>query len=248
METIASLVKQLIELLTQYMATKPGQEPERPTVTPTVVVAGKPTTTPIIDKPGLHITEPIVQVIKGVHYKTHGHFATKSGKARGLVVHYTVSGRSQASAKGVVQYLASQGLGCPVMDENGIIYVPENFNWLTDVVYHAGVSSWKGVSGISAYNIGMEMCNWGTDAEKHGAKDLRKVSSKHDNQKIGTYQMYTAAQEKSLINVCLWLKKQCPEFDFDWVVGHDEIAPTRKEDPGGSLSMSMPALRQLLKA
>ncbi len=233
METLKKLITELIALLTQYLAQ--AKEPPRPDTVP-----------PEIDEDAQAITEPVIQVVKGVRYKTHGRFKTKSGKARGLVVHYTVSGRTQASAKSVVSYLAKEGLGCPVMDENGIIYVPENFNFLTDVAYHAGASSWRGVSGLSAYCIGMEICNWGTAGKEKGAKDLRLQGTKHDNIKPGTYQMYTLAQERALINLCLWLKKQCPEFDFDWVVGHDEIAPTRKSDPGASLSMSMPEFRKLL--
>lgn len=237
MDAIISIVKQLIELLTAFLAQSKAQEPPRPDKAP-----------PEIEEKPNAITEPIVQVVKGVKYKTHGKFKTKSGKARGLVVHYTVSGRSQAAAKNVVAYLAKEGLGCPVMDENGVIYIPEGFNWLTDVAYHAGVSSWKGVSGISAYCIGMEICNWGTAGKEKGVKDLRLQASKKENIKPGTYQMYTEAQEKALVNLCLWLKAKCPEFDFDWVVGHDEIAPTRKSDPGASLSMTMPDLRKLLKA
>jgi len=234
MDTIKKLITELISLLTQYLAQ--SKEPDRPNTAP-----------PEINEDPGAITQPVIQVVKGLKYKTHGKFKTKSGKAKGLVVHYTVSGRSQASAKNVVTYLAKEGLGCPVMDENGIIYVPEGFNYLTDVAYHAGASSWKGVTGISAYCIGMEICNWGTAGKEKGAKDLRVVSAK-ENIKAGTYQMFTEAQEKALINLCLWLKKNNPEFDFDWVVGHDEIAPTRKSDPGGSLSMTMPALRKLLKA
>jgi len=38
-----------------------------------------------------------------------------------------------------------------------------------------------------------------------------------------------------------------PEFRADWVAGHDEVSPGRKSDPGGSLSMTMPQFRYMLK-
>jgi N-acetyl-anhydromuramyl-L-alanine amidase AmpD len=191
---------------------------------------------------------PKINFMKGVKYKTHGKFKTKSGKALGATPHYTVSGRSALSAQGVVKYLAKEGLGCLVMDEKGEFWAPEGYNYRTDVVYHAGASSWNGKAGMSSYCIGLEICNWGTDALKRGAKDIRVVKVKTANQKPGTYQAYTEAQEKSLINFLKYEKATNPEFSYDWVAGHDEIAPTRKSDPGGSLSMTMPELRATLKA
>lgn len=192
-------------------------------------------------------TAPKINIVKGVKYKTHGRFKTKSGNALGAVVHYTVSGRTALSAQGVVKYLAKEGLGCLVMDENGEFWAPEGYNYRRDVVYHAGSSSWNGKTGMSFYCIGLEICNWGTDALKRGAKDVRVISTKTANQKPGTYQCYTEAQEKSLINFLKYEKATNPEFSFDLVIGHDECAPTRKSDPGGSLSMTMPELRTTLK-
>lgn len=187
---------------------------------------------------------PKIVVVPGVKYKSPGKFKTPSGKAKGLVVHYTVSARSASSAIGVVKYLASKGLGCPVMDEDGVIYIPEGFNLLTDIAYHAGASAWKGKTAISAYCIGMEICNWGSAGKSKKVTDLRTVKKK-DNMFAGTYQKYTAAQEAALENFILWLSRQSTDFDIAWVVGHDEIATPlgRKNDPGGSLSMSMPEFR-----
>jgi hypothetical protein len=193
------------------------------------------------------ITKPIIIPVKGAKYKSPGKFSTTSGNCKGAVVHYTVSGRSQTSAIGVVRYMAFKGYGCLVMDENGNLYGPDNYNYRRDVVYHSGASSYKGFSGMSTYCVGLEICNWGTDGKKMGAKDLRTVTRK-DNMFAGTYQKYTDAQEKSIINFLLWEKSENPEFDFNWVVGHDTIATPlgRKTDPGGSLSTTIPDLVRLL--
>lgn len=203
------------------------------------------------DRPNKSVTyeKPDIVTVKGVRFKTQGLYRTSSGKAKGLVVHYTVSGSSESSARGVLKYLASKGLGCLVMDRDGTIYKAENVTLGRDVAWHAGTSSWKGVSGISRHCMGMEICNWGkldSTTRKRVFSKIRRVKSSQ-NIKGGDYESYTTAQEAALTNFILWQMDVNPEFNLDWVVGHDEIAPTRKSDPGGSLSMSMPKYRTYLK-
>lgn len=211
-----------------------------------------PIVLPPVEKPDQEqfvVTEPKFVVIKGVKFKDRGQYKTKSGMFSGLVVHYTVSGNSEKSAKGVVEWLAGQGYGCMVMDLNGVIYVPEGFGYMTDYGYHAGVSKWGDRSSVSDVFAGMEICCWGRNSK---VGPFREVTTQQGYVVAGTYQQYTEAQEKSLINFCLWAKKHNPEFSLDNVVGHDEIRREAgklgdKQDPGGSLSMTMPQLRELLK-
>lgn len=68
--------------------------------------------------------------------------------------------------------------------------------------------------------------------------ELRHVVSKTGNIKPGLYVPYTQAQQDALVNVLLWLKARYPTtFRLDYVFGHDEVAPTRKQDPGGSCGL-----------
>ena len=90
--------------------------------------------------------------------------------------------------------------------------------------------------------------------EELDAKDVRYTPGK-DNQLKGYYHEYTEAQEATLIKTLVWLKKQNPKvFDFDLVLGHDEVAGPlgigrwRKNDPGAALSCTMPEFRAKLKA
>jgi len=186
---------------------------------------------------------PAIVRVPGVKFATHGSYRTDSGRAKGLIVHYTVSGRTARSAKGVLNYLARKGLGCMVMDEDGIIYIPENFNLERDVAWHAGKSEWRGVTGLSRYAMGMEICCWGKDSKVGPFRD----STGEKNIKKGKYQAYTSAQELSLKNFCKWQLAVNPAFDVDWVAGHDEVAPNRKQDPGASLSMPMDEFRASLR-
>jgi len=199
------------------------------------------------DESNKQFTEPEFVIVKGVQFDDF-RYKTAGGMFSGLVVHYTVSGRSAKNAVGVVNYLAKQGLGCMVMDEDGKIYIPEGFDIFKEGAYHAGTSRWNGLTGVSQFFAGMEICCWGK-----GSKFGPIRSSKgEDNIIAGDYQEYTQAQEKSLINFCLWAKDKNKEFKFENVCGHDEIraqagAKGSKTDPGASLSMTMPRLRQLLE-
>ncbi len=194
-----------------------------------------------------------------VKVETHGNYLTDNGQARGLVVHYT-AGRFRnggEDAANTLSDLAKRGFGCLVMDVNGVIYKADNQK-IDEIAWHAGKSGWLGATGLSRYCFGMEICNagrlsqdkdtWGQAnwGEKIAKKDVRTVTE-HANQRAGLYHQFTKAQERSLINFILWQLDTNPDFDLDWVIGHDECAPERKTDPGGSLSMTMPAFRTMLK-
>lgn len=188
---------------------------------------------------------PTIVEVPGISFKKRGHFRTPSGYAKGVLTHYTVSGRTKKSAIAVMRYLASKNLGCPVMDEDGIIYVPKGFDPFRDVAYHAGKSAWKGKSGMSSYMVGMEICCWGLDPRGSD----RRVSKGEANIVKGSYQKYTPAQEKALLNFTKLLAEKSPDFDIEWNAGHDEVATPkgRKQDPGASYSMTMPEHRKMLR-
>ena len=228
------ILDQAADLIAEAKALSITSEPDRPSQAAPVLVETSSTK---------NYTIPKIEVVPGVRYKSPGKFRTKSGKNKGVVVHYTVSGRSPKNAQGVVGYLAKEGLGCMVMDENGTIHIPQGFDIDETVAYHAGKSEWKGSTSISMLCAGMEICGWGKDSK---VGPYRSSESKA-NIKKGKYQTYTEAQEKALINYCLWQLDVNPEFSIDWIVGHDEIAPSRKSDPGASLSMTMPELRAKIK-
>jgi hypothetical protein len=120
--------------------------------------------------------------------------------------------------------------------------------------YHCGTSSWPELgSSLSSKLVGIEICNAGRlregnvswFGEKYPDSEVRTVGKEF--QVAGTYHKYTEAQEKSLIDLLVWLKLNNPEvFQVKNILGHDEISPGRKNDPAGALSMPMPELRKLI--
>ena len=76
--------------------------------------------------------------------------------------------------------------------------------------WHAGKSRWKNFTNLNRYSIGIELVNKGHE--------------------FG-YQKFSNIQIKSLIRLCKSLKKKYKIKD-DYFLGHSDIAPLRKVDPG----------------
>jgi N-acetylmuramoyl-L-alanine amidase len=77
------------------------------------------------------------------------------------------------------------------------------------VAWHAGRSSWRGREALNANSIGIEIVNL------HG--------DRHD---------YPQQQIAALIELCLEILVRHPAIEPRNVVGHSDIAPQRKIDPG----------------
>ncbi len=185
--------------------------------------------------------------------KTIGNY--RNGHPEGAIVHFTAGALNGDNA---VKYGVNQNSYCYyVIGPDGTVY--QNFP-LNRWGYHAGKSSYPGLgSGVSTKLVGIEVvCAGRVTKQSDGTykpwfnlklseDQVRKVSSRQ-NVKGGTYHKYTDAQETALVELLQWLKSNAPDiFSFENVLGHDEVAPSRKDDPGGSLSISMPEFRRYLK-
>ena len=78
------------------------------------------------------------------------------------------------------------------------------------IAWHAGKSKWKNYRDLNKYSLGIELVNKG---HKHG------------------YEKFTNFQIKTLIKLCLILQKKYKIKNSN-IVGHSDIAPLRKKDPG----------------
>lgn len=90
------------------------------------------------------------------------------------------------------------------------------------------------------------------NGEWYRASDVRRVAAE-GNIKAGIYLPYSFEQFEALTNLCLYLDRTFPSFSLDRVFGHDEVAPSRKNDPGGALAnpaqlMTMAEFRAYLKS
>lgn len=197
----------------------------------------------------------------------------------GAIVHFTAGHYSQGVKNAISSIADSPYFFCALGTDGKFVQA----NPLNQWGHHAGESSWviNGVkrSGVSNWLVGIEMNNPGRLVKKGDkfytywdegfkqpidAKLVRTFDKDKGNIQAGHYLPYTKEQESELIEFLLWAKRNNPDvFNFDYVLGHDEVAGDtveddetkgyglsrdRKNDPGGALSMTMPELRELLKA
>lgn len=94
-----------------------------------------------------------------------------------------------------------------VVDVNGDVYrlVDED-----RVAWHAGLSWWGDARGLNATSIGIELVNM--DGNLHD---------------------YPGAQRDAVTDLCRGILARHPGIAARGVVGHSDIAPKRKDDPGG---------------
>ncbi len=157
---------------------------------------------------------------------------------RWLVMHFTAGG-----FEGAVETLCSPSAKVSahfVIDEDGRVVqlVP-----LDRVAWHAGPSEWRGDRQMNTHSIGIELANYGELAGRPGAwrfgrravPDERVVVARHKNggPAVG-WHTYPTAQITAALDVAAALHSA---FEFEGIVGHDDIAPTRKTDPGPAFPM-----------
>ena len=81
--------------------------------------------------------------------------------------------------------------------------------------WHAGVSKWQGDDDLNSRSIDLEIVNGGHDWPLSG----------------GELPPYPDAQIEALIELCLSILDRW-DIPANRIVGHSDIAPTRKQDPG----------------
>ncbi len=123
-----------------------------------------------------------------------------------LVLHYT----GMRSADAALERLCDPDAEVSahyLIDEDGAVHrlVPEELR-----AWHAGVSFWRGNTGINGRSIGIELVNPGHE--------------------FG-YRPFPEPQMQALIGLAVGILERHP-IPARNVVGHSDVAPDRKEDPG----------------
>lgn len=123
-----------------------------------------------------------------------------------IVLHYTGM-RDAAAAIGRLCDPVAAVSAHYVIEEDGAVWqlVAEGRR-----AFHAGVSFWRGQSGLNGRSVGVEIVNPGHE--------------------FG-YRPFPAAQMEAVAELCRRIQGRHP-IDPRNVVGHSDIAPNRKQDPG----------------
>lgn len=159
-------------------------------------------------------------------------------QARWLVMHYTAGRSAESSISWLTNPQAKASAHLVIGRDGGITQlVPFNV-----VAWHAGASTWQGVSGLNHYSIGIELDNvgrldhiagqWVSPLKIVVPDDQVRIAT-HKNDAPGTppsgWQTYTPEQIEAAFGAAQALIAQ---YQLQDIIGHDDIAPGRKSDPG----------------
>jgi len=129
-----------------------------------------------------------------------------SSKVKYLIFHYTGMRSENAAIKRLTS--KSSKVSCHyLIKKNGAIIkiVPDLY-----IAWHAGISSWKKDKSLNSNSIGIEISNPGHDYK---------------------YKNFSQKQITSIIDLSKKLKKKY-KIKKENILGHSDIAPLRKKDPG----------------
>lgn len=180
---------------------------------------------------------------------TNGPFATRPQL---LVMHFTYGASAESSANWFKnkenRFRSSAHI---VIDRDGSIIqcVPLDVG-----ANHAGRSSWRGQNSMNNKSYGMELANWGyliksgSGYKSHTGKSVpnflladHKNGNPHFEYRPFAWETYPEEQIRSAIKVAACLVK---ELGVNEIVGHDDISPLRKYDPGPAFDMD--SFRQMV--
>ena len=170
--------------------------------------------------------------------------ALSGGKPKFLVIHYTAGG----SASGSLNHMANAAARASahlVIGRDGAVTQMGRFN---EKLWHAGRSSWKGIDGLNAHSVGIELANWGKLNGSPGNwktwvgrsvadDDAIAAAHKHEPGVIRGWEVYPEAQ----VDACIAASRAiCEAYGLGpaEIVGHDDISPGRKSDPGPAWDMA----------
>lgn len=180
-----------------------------------------------------------------------------------IVLHYTadsgkLSGPDDAFSS--LNALNNRGLSCQyLLSRNGTVLECCDWNQRTS---HAGSSRWKGIRGLNNHTVGIEISNAGwlnkfgpstAWREWKGNQTTRNFPSSdyvrtphrdHPHWDVG-WEVYNDTQMENLEQLVLHIQ-DLAQGQIEEVIGHDHIAPDRKQDPGPLMDPMYPILNNII--
>lgn len=164
-------------------------------------------------------------------------------RPRVIVLHYTASGGEDGS--GDAAYLSratSRASAHLVVGRNGSLDQIIPFN---RKAWHAGRSKYEGKSNVNSFSIGIEIDNWGW--LDHGGKSHTGtvVPEEHifEGERSG-HKYWEKYRPLQLDTVEEAISAICAAYPIEDIVGHEDISPGRKQDPGPALDEFMKSMKE----
>ena len=137
-----------------------------------------------------------------------------------IIIHYTGMKKESEAISRLLDFNSKVSCHYFIKNNGNIIrMVPDSYS-----AWHAGKSKWKKFKSLNKYSIGIEINNPGHD---YG------------------YKSFSQKQVKSLLFLIKDLKKKF-NVDRNNILGHSDIAPERKKDPGEKFPWSFLAKNKII--
>jgi len=165
------------------------------------------------------------------------------GAPKFIVIHYTAGG-SARSAIDSFNNPARKASAHLVIAHDGSITQMGRFN---DRLWHAGASRWKDLTGLNSHAVGIEIVNWGWLKGGPGnwrswagtrLPDDRVIVAEHRNHpgwRPG-WEIFEEAQIATTAGAVAAIAEGYG-LGAEALLGHDDISPERKQDPGPAWEM-----------
>lgn len=184
-------------------------------------------------------SKPVEQVLSS---NTGSKFASPPKIA---VVHFTAGGSARSSAEWFRSPQNTNSSAHVVIERDGTVIQCVNFE---KVAWHAGRSRWHSLVGLNQFSIGIELANWGYLRSANGGW-VSSTGKRIADPYIGTHrngnpdgsthsigwEPYPDEQFEAARHL---VEALMSAYGVNEVVGHDDIAPVRKSDPGPAFNMS----------
>ncbi|MTD25384.1 N-acetylmuramoyl-L-alanine amidase [Erwinia sorbitola] len=157
-----------------------------------------------------------------VDYNSYRSIKAFNRRVRFLIIHYTAENFSDAVASLTGSSVSTHYL---IPDPTDKSYISAGFRDLhifnmvdeNDRAWHAGSSYWAGRNNLNDTSIGIEIVNLATD-----------------NGGIFTFPPYNSGQIEAVTQLARNIIQRYPDISPVNIVGHSDIAPGRKSDPGAN--------------
>lgn len=146
-----------------------------------------------------------------VEFRQSPNISSGTKDIRFIILHFDAASNSTSAVNWLTQKASGVSSDLHITRDGKVTQMAE-FNKIT---WHAGRSEWKGLTNLNKYAIGIEQENRGMVK--------------------GVYQDWTEVQIQKCIEVCKALVVAYPSITE--ILGHEEVAPGRKDDPGPKFPM-----------